>query len=281
MLVDSHCHPNFPTYRADTDAVVRRCLEQDIWLIAVGTNAATSREVVALAEQYTQGVFATVGVHPTHLIEPVTEPDGTVVPIEPLDIAAYRALANSSQKVVAIGEVGLDYYRTSVPKDQVRPLQQQALRQLLALGQELQLPLVFHCRDSEQQPGDAYDDLITTIQQFQTAGGTVRGVAHCFGGTAVQAKKLLDCGLYLGVTGVVTFRSAHALRDLICQLPPDRLLVETDAPFLTPEPHRGERNEPAYVQLVAEKLASVLGRPVTDIINQTTTNARELFGLPV
>jgi len=279
MLVDSHCHPNFPSYRAATDAVVRRCLDNDIWLIAVGTNAATSQEVVTLAEQYPAGVFATVGVHPTHLVEPVTEPDGTVVPIESLDVEYYRTLATSSPKVVGIGEVGLDYYRTSVPKAQARPVQLAALRQLLTLGQELNLPLVLHCRNSEQQPGDAYDDLIALIKEFQTNGGVVRGVAHCYGGDLSQAKQLVDLGLYIGVTGVITFRSAHAFREMISQLPLERLLVETDAPFLTPEPHRGKQNEPAYVQLVAEKLASVLGRPITDIMSQTTANARELFRL--
>lgn len=280
MLVDSHCHPNFPTYRAETDAVVRRCLDHDIWLIAIGTNATTSQEVITFADQYPTGVFTTVGVHPTHLIEPVTEPDGQTVPIETFDMNVYRTLAKSSPKVVGIGEVGLDYYRTSVPKEQAQSIQMSALQQLLTLGQELNLPLVFHCRDSEQQPGDAYDDVIALIKDFQASGGVVRGVAHCFGGNLEQAKQLIDLGLYIGVTGVITFRSAHAFREMISQLPLERLLVETDAPFLTPEPHRGKQNEPAYVQLVAEKLASVLGRSVTDIIAQTTVNAQELFRLP-
>jgi TatD DNase family protein len=279
-LIDSHCHLHFPAYNEDRDAVLLRMREKQIWGIAVGTNIATSKSGVAFAEQHPD-VFATVGYHPEHLTSSYIdehEPHDSL----PYSIDAVAEIAKSgSKKIVAIGETGLDFFRIDKDRDEqeATQLQEFGLRDHIKLADELDLPLVIHCRD-------AFRRLATIIQSEQTTGKKVRGVIHCFTGTWEEGKMLLDLGFHLSFTGIITFppkkdedpeRSIHRT---IERMPLDRMLVETDAPWLTPLPHRGKRNEPTYVEHVAQKIAELRGIDVEEVARQTTENALTLFQLP-
>lgn len=280
-LIDSHCHLHFPAYDQDRSAVLAHMREQNVWGITVGTNVTTSRMGVAFAEQHPD-VFATIGYHPEHLTSSYADEQ------EPHDEAAYviDAIAEiakgGSKKIVAIGETGLDFYRIDNDRDtqEAAQLQEFALRDHINLANELDLPLVIHCRD-------AFNRLATVIQAKHAEGKKVRGVIHCFTGTWEEAKPLLDLGFHLSFTGIITFPPKknedpdRSILRTIERMPLDRMLVETDAPWLTPLPHRGKRNEPAYVQLVAAKISQIRSTEVGDIEKQTTKNAVDLFRLPV
>jgi TatD DNase family protein len=280
-LIDSHCHLHFPAYEQDRDAVLLRMRERNVCGITVGTNVTTSKGGVAFADQH-PGVFATVGYHPEHLTSSYTDSQ------EPHDEAGYSiddiaAVAKSgSKKIVAIGETGLDFFRIDKDRDEqeAAQLQEFALRDHINLAHELDLPLVIHCRD-------AFRRLATVIQDEQGKGKRVRGVIHCFTGTWEEAKPLLDLGFHLSFTGIITFPPKkdadpeQSILRTIERMPMNRMLVETDAPWLTPLPYRGKRNEPAYVEHVAEKIAQTRKSSLDEIARQTTENAIELFKLPV
>ncbi|MBN1179164.1 MAG: TatD family hydrolase [Anaerolineae bacterium] len=250
-LVDSHAHLDFGQFDADRTAVIDRA--RDAGLVAVlnvGTDLASSRAAVALAEQY-DFIYAAVGVHP-HDAKTVT----------PAVLDALRSLARHP-KVVAIGEIGLDYYRDRSP----RPVQRRAFADQLALASELTLPVVVHSRD-------AHDDVLTALKGWNGAG-----VFHSYAAGPGRLEEVLALGFYVGVSGPVTFPNAEALRAAARQAPPERLLVETDCPFLTPVPHRGQRNEPAYVQYVAQAIARARGEHIEMVAEATTRNACRLFGI--
>lgn len=215
-------------------------------------------------------VYASVGLHPLHLFKDITEEQTfggrtqrIVAKAEQFDARRYRLLAQSSPRVVAIGECGLDYYHT----DGLASVQQAVLRQHIDIALALDLPLIIHCRD-------AYDDLLTILQDYT---GHVRGTIHCYTGTPDYAKKFLALGFYVGFTGIVTFKNAANVRASVAVVPLDRLLLETDAPYLAPEPYRGQRNEPSFVRSVAEALAKLKGVSFVTLAEQTTHNAFELF----
>jgi TatD DNase family protein len=274
-LIDSHCHLHFPAYDEDREEVLARMKTDDVWAITVGTTIGTSRSGIAFAER-TDGVWATVGYHPEHFTSAYhdeAEGDAGTYSIEDI-----RALASSSKKVVAIGETGLDFYRIDEGRDRTKAIkmQEDAFREHLAVATKLDLPVVIHCRE-------ALTRLAEMIQEARDGGWTVRGVVHCYTGTWEEAKPLLDLGLHLSFTGVITFpprktddpeRHVHRV---IERIPFDRILVETDAPWLTPVPHRGKRNEPTYVAFVAEQIAKLRGIDVADIAQKTTENCQELF----
>ena len=278
-LIDTHCHLHFPAYDQDREAVLARMREKGIAVITVGTNVTTSKSGVAFAEQHPD-VFATIGYHPEHLTSSYTdeqEPHDTDV----YSIDAIAEIAKSgSKKIVAIGETGLDFYRIDKDRDEqeATQLQEFALRDHINLAHELDLPLVIHCRD-------AFRRLATIIQDEQGKGKRVRGVIHCFTGTWDEARPLLDLGFYLSFTGIITFPSKKnedpekSIHRTIERMPMDRLLVETDAPWLTPLPYRGKRNEPAYVEHVAAKVASLRKMEVKEVEVQTTKNAINCFQL--
>ncbi|MBI5621758.1 TatD family hydrolase [Candidatus Falkowbacteria bacterium] len=284
MLIDSHCHVNFNAYRDDADATIQRSLDKEIWLINVGSQLSTSQRSITLAQKYPEGVYAAVGLHPIHLAQDITESakfDGQEYAFttrrETFEYDRYKQLAQSSSKVVALGEVGLDYYyfgEVSLTPEEMRKVQQETLDGFLALAKELQLPVIFHCRGAKDNPHQAYDDLYDCL-----AESGVRGVVHCFGGSLEQAKKFVDLGLYVGFTGIITFKNAEELRAIAVALPLDRILVETDAPFLAPDPYRGKRNEPAYVEYVAKTLAEARGVDFEHIAEATVHNTRQLFSL--
>ena len=218
-------------------------------MVCVGTDLKTSRKGIELAQQH-EGVWASVGLHPN---------DNLNEKFEPTD---YEELL-SKEKVVAFGEIGLDYYRTKKLEDQ--KVQKERFIQQLELATRMQKPLILHCRA-------AYKDMIEILKNGYTANN---GVVHSFTGTPQEARQFLDIGLYLGFNGIVTF--ARQYDQVVRETPVDRILIETDAPYLTPEPYRGQRNEPTYVVEVAKKLAELKGLKYETLIQQTTKNCLKLF----
>ncbi len=251
-LIDSHAHVDFPQFHEDRNAVIERAREAGlVTVVNIGTNVSTSRASVRLAERYDL-IHATVGIHPH---------DAETASPEALD--QLRALAQQP-KVVAIGEIGLDYYRDYSP----RSAQRRALRDQLTLASEVDLPVVIHSRD-------AHDDVLRILDDWE---GT--GVMHTYAAGLERLDQVIAMGFFIGISGPVTYAKADQLRSVVRAAPLDRLLVETDCPYLTPEPHRGERNEPAYVTFVAEAVAQARGDSIEQIADATTENARRLFGLP-
>lgn len=251
-LIDSHAHVDFPQFNDDRDTVLRRAGEAGlVALVNIGTNVDTSRASVELAERY-DFIYATVGIHP-HDAETATG--------QALD--TLRALAQH-EKVVAIGEIGLDYYRDYSP----RSAQRRALEDQLSLASTLDLPVVIHSRD-------AHEDVLGTLGDW---AGT--GVLHTYAAGMERLDQVIDMGFFVGLSGPVTYVKADELRSVARAVPLDRLLIETDCPYLTPEPYRGKRNEPAYVKFVAEAVAQARGTSVQQVADATAENARRLFGLP-
>lgn len=233
--------------------------------VEVGTDVVQSRAVLALADRYPDDVLgATVGVHPSDVAS-LDEDDWQVLE----ELLSHR-------RVVAVGEVGLDYFRGGR-----REVQLPVLGRFVELAAERDLPVVFHVRSgaparSAGEDRDAHDDL---LQFLQSRGAGVRGVVHTFSGTVTQAEEYLKLGLCLSISGVVTFKNAGAMAEVARIMPLDRLLVETDCPYLTPEPYRGKRNEPAHVAHVVERVAELRGVATDEVAQATAENASHLFGM--
>ena len=262
MLIDTHAHLDFRQFDDDRNAVLDRAWQAGlIAVITIGIDLKTSRAAVALAEAH-ERVFATVGFHPH---DAKTADDAALVEL--------RDLARHS-RVVAIGEMGLDFYRDRSPRD----VQRRVFRRQLQIAAELGKPVVVHDREAH---ADTLEILRQWIAESQTTFSEYRGVLHCFSGNLALAQAVIELGFFIGVDGPITYRNARKLPDIVKALPLDRLLVETDAPFLTPHPHRGQRNEPAYVRLVAEKIADTKNLPLEKVAQATTANAKTLFQLDV
>ncbi len=293
MLIDTHAHVNFNAYKDDGDEVVRRALAEGTWLINVGSEKDTSRRAVEYATRYDTGVFAAVGLYPGNLVTQEYEEKvgGEKIKIssaaEIFDEQYYFNLARQA-KVVAIGEIGLDYYRNGAAKE----LQQKVFKQQLALAKSLNKPVMIHCRE-------AHDDLIEILSDYSyssseaegriekfslrqaqgklSSNNKIRGVIHSFSGTLAQAQEYLSTGFHLGFNGIITF--AHDYDEVIKVMPFDKILLETDCPYLTPVPLRGKRNEPSYVRYVAQKVAELRGVSFEEVAEVTTINAKKLFGI--
>lgn len=259
MFIDSHAHLDDARFDGDRDAVIGRAREAGVEVfITIGCDLATSRSAVALADRY-PFVYATVGVHPHEVRQ-----------IEDNWYDELRRLAQHP-KVVGYGEIGLDYhYNYSPPK-----LQRERFREQVGIAKDLGLPLSIHSREAQE-------DTIAILREEKA--GAIGGVLHCFTGDAWLAKDALDLGFYLSFSGVLTFQNATMLRDIAKTVPMDRILVETDCPYLTPAPHRGKRNEPSFVKLVAEKLAEVRTESEAGDAEKvgriTAHNTRRLFKIP-
>lgn len=253
MLVDSHCHLDFPDLAADLDGVVGRARTAGIGrLVTISTRVKRHAQVLAIAERYPE-VFCSVGTHPNHAHE---EPD--------IDAKALMAIARHP-KVVAIGEAGLDYFRKGSPRE----AQAAGLRQHIAAARETGLPLVIHSRDCDAD--------MALILKEESGKGAFPAILHCYTGGRDLAFTAIELGHYVSFTGILTFKASEALRALAADLPADRVMVETDAPYLAPLPYRGKRNEPAYVVETAKVLADVRGVSVEDIAHLTTENFFRLF----
>jgi TatD DNase family protein len=253
MLVDSHCHLDFPDLAADLDGVIARARAAGIGrLVTISTRVKHHAQVLAIAEKFPE-VFCSVGTHPNHAHE---EPD--------IDAGALIAIAKHP-KVVAIGEAGLDYFRKGSPRE----AQAAGLRQHIAAARATGLPLVIHSRDCDAD--------MAQILKEESGKGAFPAILHCFTGGRDLAFTAIDLGHYVSFTGILTFKASDGLRAIAAALPADRIMVETDAPYLAPLPYRGKRNEPAYVAETAKVLADVRGLSPDEIARQTTENFFRLF----
>jgi TatD DNase family protein len=253
MLVDSHCHLDFPDFAAELDAVVERARAAGVErLVTISTRVRRHAQVLGIAEKFPD-VFCSVGTHPHNAHEE-------------LDIGARELVAIAQHpKVVAIGEAGLDYHYDNSPRD----AQEQSLRQHIAAARQTGLPLVIHAREADA-------DMARILRQ-ETGEGAFPAVLHCFTGTRDLAFAAIDLGHYVSFTGILTFKNSQALRDIAAELPAERILVETDAPYLAPLPYRGKRNEPSYVVETAKVLAETRGVSPDEIARATTQNFFRLF----
>jgi TatD DNase family protein len=252
MLIDSHCHIDDARFDADREVMMTRARAAGVeHFVTIGCDLETSRAAVALAHEHAF-ISATVGVHP-HEVKLIKE--GWYDEL--------RSLARSD-RVVAYGEIGLDYHYDHSPRE----VQRIRFREQIQLARELKLPIVIHTREAQE-------DTITILKEEKAS--ELGGVFHCFSGDAWLAKDALDMGFYLSFSGVVTFQNAVMLREIVKTVPLDRILVETDSPYLTPAPYRGKRNEPAYVRQVAEKIAEVHGIDMEKVEEATTQNTKWLF----
>lgn len=261
MLIDTHAHLDLAQFDADRQAVLARASAAGVaTMVTVGVDLASSRRAVALAAE-NEAIVAAVGVHPH---------DASTLTGDTL--AALRRLSERP-RVVAVGEIGLDYYRDRSPRD----VQRRAFQAQLAWAARLGKPVIIHDRD-------AHDDVLGMLQDWARglAGGALAGrpgVLHTFSGDLAMAEKAISLGFYLGLSGPVTYQNARQLPRIVQAVPLDRIVVETDCPFLPPHPHRGKRNEPSYVRLVAERVAELKGISFDELAAATTANARWLFQL--
>ncbi len=281
-LFDTHAHVHFPAFADDRDAVMARVQELGIAMVTVGTTEHTNKEAVAFAERYAN-VFAAVGVHPSH-VHPLTYHDDHELPENVSHEGILREDGSVSleslmpyvahPKVVAIGEFGLDYARLPEDPSQAQHIvqeQQLAAEEHLRLCTRVEKPAIIHCRD-------AHADMQRLLAQERNCGGLSRGaIIHCFTGTLAEAEAYIELGCMISFSGILTF--AKSLHEPARRLPLTSLLVETDAPYLAPVPHRGKRNEPAYVDDTVRFLAQLRGISYEDMAAQTVANARKIFGL--
>jgi TatD DNase family protein len=254
MLIDSHAHIQGKEYAGEAEAVIERARATGVeTIIAVGGagDMSSNTEAVKLADAF-PNVYATVGMHPHDAND-----------VGAGELKTLRELAAHS-KVIAVGETGLDFYYSHSPHD----TQQRVFTQFIHMARETRLPIVVHERDAAPQAAGLLRS---------EGGGSLRGVIHCFTGNYEAARAYLDLGFYLSFTGIITFKNAEPLREVVRRVPLERILVETDSPYLTPVPHRGKRNEPAYVRLVAESIAKAKALAVEEVARVTTENVRQLF----
>lgn len=271
-LFDVHTHVQFHAFKDDAELVIQRALVAGVWLVNVGTQADTSEEAIKFSEKYSEGVYATVGLHPIHTekshhdaqeLGASEEAKGFTSRGENFDYSHYKKLAEHP-KVVAIGECGLDYYRLD---ESTKPKQKEAFLKQIELAVEVEKPLMIHCRQ-------ALRDLIE-ILEAESPKLEAKGIVHFFSGTKDDAKKLLDLGFYFSFGGVVTFASDYD--EAVQYIPLERIVLETDAPYVAPVPYRGKRNEPLYVRETANKISELKNTPVEEVGKITLENARTIF----
>ncbi len=279
MLIDTHAHLNFNVYQGDSEEVIKRTLENEVWMINIGTQYDTSKKAVEIAGKYKKGVYAAIGLHPIHLNRGLVKMKLDQEEIafnsreEEFDYEKYKELAKN-EKVVAIGEIGLDYYykpKTRRKLELFKEKQKEVLIQQLDLAKELDLPVIFHCRMAHQ---DLIDFLPNNPEMKPE-----KAVAHGFVGNLEELQKYLDFGFYIGFNGII-FKTIERIdfEENIRSTPLDKILIETDCPYLTPPQTEG-RNEPLYVKYVAEEIAKIKNLSFEEIAKITTENAKKLFNL--
>ena len=250
MLFDTHAHMNDPAFQEDREQVLLSLKDKGVaYMMNVGCCLDSSKDCIAMAEKY-PFVYASVGSHPDSADEVNEEV-----------LEQYRQMAKHP-KVLALGEIGLDYYYETIP----RQIQQQAFRLQMELARELKMPVIVHERN-------AHDDGMRIAKEFKD----VTGVFHCYSGSAEMARQLVDMGWYIGFTGVLTFKNARKAVETAERIPLERIVLETDCPFMAPEPFRGKRNDPGYLYRMAERLAEIRGISVEEVHAVTTENAKRLY----
>ncbi len=252
MLIDTHSHLNFKAFKNDLDEVIKRSLAENVWMINVGSKYETSKKAVEIAEKYPRGIYAAIGLHPIHSNK------------EDFDKERYRELARS-KKVVAIGEIGLDYYKKY---GLFKEKQKEVLLEQFSLAKELELPVIFHCRK-------AHEDLIKELR-IKNYELRINGVVHCFTGSWREAKQYLDMGFCLGFNGIIYKLN---LKEVIKKTPIERILIETDCPYLAPPQAGIDRNEPIFVKYIVEELAKIKNLDFQKVAETTVKNAQKLFNI--
>lgn len=285
MLIDTHCHINFNAFREDADEIIKKTLSKNIWIINVGSKFITSERAVFYAQKYKEGVYASVALHPIHVEEGgydasgVNEQTSVYLKGEEFNYEKFKNLAQN-KKVVAIGETGIDCFHItpSAKKsaNEIKEKQIEIFKQHIKLAKELKKPLIIHCRD-------AHKDVLELLKNYY--GGDKKnenGVIHFFSGSLQEAREYINLGFLLSFTGVITFYDkkgnyAGNFSDVIKNVSLEKLMAETDAPYVAPEPFRGKRNQPLYVEYVVKRIAEIKGISFEEAADQTTKNAKRLF----
>lgn len=275
MYVDTHAHLNFSAFRDDADDVIKKSLEEGVWMIMPGSDYKSSKRSLSYANKYERGVYTAVGLHPIHTVKMEYEEKGKkrIIEEEEFNYGLYEELAQH-EKTVAVGEIGLDYFHINkdVDIEAQKKKQKEIFVRQLELADNLRLPVIIHCRD-------AHEDMLAILKKFKEERGLSQGqpwgVMHCFSGDEDLAWKYFSFGLLVSFTGLITFNSGWD--DLIRKLPFDKFMIETDAPYMTPSPWRGRRNEPIFVKEVAKKIAKIKGADISEVENHTTNNAKKFF----
>ena len=287
MMIDTHAHCHFNAYKDDQDEVIKRSLDKGTIINLVGTQSDTSLRAVELAEKY-DGVYASVGLHPEHLFSKYVDKEVRLAggsaeeaenhTEEDFDYNFYKKLARHP-KVVGIGECGLDFYHIpeGLSVEKMLPKQREIFLQHIKLAKELGLPLVIHCRDAHEQ-------LLVILSEAKDPSVDISGTMHCYTSNWSNAEQYLKLGLYIGFTGVITFppkksapKAQEDLLEVVKRIPEERILLETDCPYLSPIPYRGKRGEPWMIEATATKIAELRGISTEEILKITTINALRLF----
>ena len=280
-LIDAHTHVHFAAFKDDYKAAIKRALDKDIFMITVGTQQETSRRGVEVANEYERGVYACIGLHPTHTTKSFHDADelgGGEAAIaftskgELFDKDFYHPLAKNP-KTVGIGECGLDYYRLEGDTEETKEKQAKAFRAQVELAGEVQKPLMIHCRPSKGTD-DAYEDLLRILSEYDI---TVPLIAHFYAGSLVMTKRMLAKNFNFTFGGVITFSDDY--NEQIKLIPMTRLMIETDAPYVAPVPYRGKRNEPSYVDEVAKRLAEIKNTTLDQVATETVANTKRIFSI--
>jgi TatD DNase family protein len=279
-LVDTHAHLNFASYKDDLDEVIERTRDGNVAVINVGSQYSTSQRAVELAKRYPGQMYAAVGLHPFHLFKmDVDEAElSFTTRQEEFSSEAYEKLARQPG-VVAIGECGPDYFHKpeGVSVTEFKTKQKWTFLKQIQLAQKLNLPVIVHCRGEQKDMHPAYHDTAVILKDANFS----HAVIHCYTGNWEDAKKFLDMGLMISFTGIITFPKTHALAEIIKKVSLDRIMVETDCPYLAPQLVRGQRNEPRFVRYVADRIAEIKGISYDEVAEQTTQNAIDFFKLKV
>lgn len=284
-LFDTHTHFNFNAYKDDWQEVIERTLDKKVWLVNVGAEAKTSGRAVDIAMKYPEGVFAAVGLHPIHTYDDVFEETvkGELVKFETkaeeFDKNYYSGLVAKSDKVIAIGETGLDYFHIKKFSEDIqaslRKKQQEIFEQQVIFANEIKKPIIIHCRHLKNF--DAYKDILSILESDKNTLLNKPGIAHFYAADKKIAKKFLELGFKFGFNGVITFTSDY--EEVVKYVPIENIVLETDSPWLAPIPYRGKRNESIYVKEVAKKIAEIKNISYQEIAQITTENAFEVFGI--
>jgi len=285
-LIDTHSHINFNLFKDDWNQVLSNTLENDIWVINVGSQSSTSKRAIEIANKYNEGVYASVGLHPTHLYDTYIDIEEEALANfksrkEDFDKNYYKELA-SDKKVVAIGEMGLDYHflPENIDREEGIAKQKFVFRQGLDLADELNLPIIIHSRDT-------HNDIQDILKEYKNANKLKRnGVIHCYTGTWQEAEEYLNLGFLISFTGIITFElkgknkdKQKDLLEVVEKIPLNKIMIETDAPYLAPMPYRGKKNQPLYVKYVAEFIAKLRNVNFEEITKITTNTAKDFFNI--
>ena len=279
--IDIHAHLNFKAFSEDRNTVIRRALDNDTWLINVGSQYSTSKRAVEIANKYPEGVYAIVGLHPVHLeesyhdSEEVGGGEGFMSRAEEFDEEKYLELLKDP-KTVGIGECGLDYYHLN-PESIEK--QKKVFVEQIKLANKVEKPLMLHIRNNPKNKiFNAYADVAEILKKY----AEVKGVSHFFAGSVEDMKKFVELGIYISFAGPITYKQKLEICDyesVIKETPLDKILTDTDSPYVAPVPYRGGRNEPVYVAEIVKKIAEIKGLPEVEVAEAIVSNAKRLFGI--